>query len=182
MILAKNGNFSNPIDMYQLVLCGLYRHFQKLKQFYVITVRYHYIDLMLLESDRFLQGPPSPWGNDAFPPCFRFPPCFQEKISDSVKNFPNSTFSPNFSHFHPPKISNDLFLVINCQIYVFFTYFVFFVSPLLWPWCIYAAHNARTGRPWFSVLKNSIDQDWLGSFALHRICWNKEGKLWTTNS
>jgi len=31
---------------------------------------------------------------------------------------------------------------------MFFTYlYVYFVSPLLWPWCIYASHNARTGRP-----------------------------------
>ena len=25
--------------------------------------------------------------------------------------------------------------------------YVYFVSPLLWPWCIYASPNARTGRP-----------------------------------
>ena len=24
---------------------------------------------------------------------------------------------------------------------------MFFVSPLVWPWCIYASHNAHTGRP-----------------------------------
>ena len=28
-----------------------------------------------------------------------------------------------------------------------FTYFVCISFPLLWPWCIYASHNARTGRP-----------------------------------
>jgi len=27
------------------------------------------------------------------------------------------------------------------------TYFTC-ISPLLWPWCIYASPNARTGRPW----------------------------------
>jgi len=25
---------------------------------------------------------------------------------------------------------------------------VILVSPLLWPWCIYASHNARTGCLW----------------------------------
>ena len=32
------------------------------------------------------------------------------------------------------------------QIQLLFTYFTC-ISPLLWPWCIYASPNARTGRP-----------------------------------
>src|SRR6218665_3546872 len=47
-----------------------------------------------------------------FPPCFRFPPIF-EKISDSVENFPNFTFSRTIFPFSSAKISHDLFLVID---------------------------------------------------------------------
>jgi len=42
------------------------------------------------------QGRPSPWGNDAFPLCFKFP-LFPKKNSDSVENFPNCAFSPLLS-------------------------------------------------------------------------------------
>jgi len=27
--------------------------------------------------------------------------------------------------------------------------YMFFVPPLVWPWCISASHNARTGRLWY---------------------------------
>ena len=38
-----------------------------------------------------------------FHPCFRFPPLFPNKFSDSVEKFPNFTFSRFFLDFHPPK-------------------------------------------------------------------------------
>ena len=42
-----------------------------------------------------------------------------------------------------------LFQIWNSPIFAISIHFhVFFVSPyILWPWCIYASHNARTGRP-----------------------------------
>ena len=52
-----------------------------------------------------------PWGHDAFPACFRFPPIF-EKFSDSVENFQNFTFSEKFSDFHPPKFLMTFSLII----------------------------------------------------------------------
>src|SRR6218665_903622 len=85
---------------------------------------------------------------------------FREKFSD----FYPPKFLMTFSFSHQPQISNvplfplfqyispyfDKIILsptfINRQIYVFFTYFMCFSFPLLLPWCIYASHNARTGR------------------------------------
>jgi len=108
-----------------------------------------------------LQGCPFPWGTDAFPPCFRFP-LFPKKISDSMKIFPNLTFSQKYSDFHPPKFLmifsyfefSPYFCCFStfppfrenyfpttfpnfpprfCKIYMFYILYVFFVSPLVWP-------------------------------------------------
>ena len=106
-----------------------------------------------------------------------FPPIF-DKFSDSVENFKNFTFSQkNVSIFirffsHQPQISNfPLFSVFQYISPLFrenyysptlknvppvlekFTCFLHtlcvFRFPLLWPWCIYASPNARTGRFWY---------------------------------
>ena len=104
-----------------------------------------------------VRGVHPPCGNDAFPP-FQISPLFPKILSDSLENlwpffshqlqiwnFPTyfhcfNTFSPYFGKI----IVTSLWFR---KIYVFFTYFVFFVPPLLLPWCIYASHNAHTGRP-----------------------------------
>jgi len=125
------------------------------------------------------RGVHPPWDHDAFPPCFRFSPIF-EKCSDSVKNFQHFTFSRKISRFSSAKISHDFFFSHQPQIPIsvhfppcfakiiippalenfplvlenftcFSRTFVYFVSPLLWPWCIYASPNARTGRPWLML-------------------------------
>jgi len=59
--------------------------------------------------------------------CFRiFPPCFAKFI-----------ISPYFQKCSP------LFSKNSPAFYILYVHFVF---PLLWPWCIYASPNARTGR------------------------------------
>ena len=64
-------------------------------------------------------------------PCFStFPSCFAKII-----------IPPYFDKF-PPVLDK-----FTC----FYILYVYFVSPLLSPWCIYASHNARTGRPCTSV-------------------------------
>jgi len=112
----------------------------------------------LLRLGGVLQGRPShPEVMMHFPSVLDFP-LFQINFSDSVENFPNffffwsfttnlefppyfrcfSTFflSPTFANFSPD------FVKCTC----FFMFYVFFVTPLVWPWCIYSSHNARTGR------------------------------------
>ena len=88
-----------------------------------------------------------------------------KKISVSWNFFPILPFPKKNFNFYPPKFLM-IFLVINhkSQISPYFENFppvlekfncflntlcVFrFPFPLLWPWCIYASPNARTGRPW----------------------------------
>ena len=69
------------------------------------------------------------------PQISNFPPIFAVSV-----HFPlfreNVSFPIYFSKF-PPCFR---------QIHLLFTYFTC-ISPLLWPWCIYASPNARTGRP-----------------------------------
>ena len=93
--------------------------------------------------------------------------------------------SPLFSLFHqvlhfPLFRENYYFPLYFYKFPVFgkFIFFyilsVYFVSPLLWPWCIYASHNAITGRPctqsallsmyWFPIL--------LGSTLEAPLCWS----------
>jgi len=61
--------------------------------------------------------------------CFStFPPYFEKII-----------ISPYFSKFPP------WFRKITC---FFLHTLCFSFPPLIWPWCIYASHNACTGRPW----------------------------------
>ena len=45
----------------------------------------------------------------------------------------------------------------------FYILYVYFVSPLLWPWCIYASPNAHTGRPCGLVFSGE-------TFTL--LCWS----------
>jgi len=54
----------------------------------------------------------------------------------------NFHFPPTFAHFPPDFIKFPRFLHTFCE----------FRLPLLWPWCIYASHNARTGRPWLCMM------------------------------
>ena len=43
-----------------------------------------------------------------------------------------------------------LFSMISYNLRVFYILYhtLCFSFPLVWPWCIYASHNAHTGRPW----------------------------------
>ena len=55
----------------------------------------------------------------------------------------------------PPTFTN--FPPCFRQIHLLFTYFTCIVfPPLLWPWCIYASPNARTGRPWLPGSQNVL--------------------------
>src|SRR6218665_3723015 len=59
------------------------------------------------------KGVPLPRGNDAFPPCFRFPPYFRKAFPTLSHNF---TFSEKNSDFQSAKISDDLFLVLTTNL------------------------------------------------------------------
>ena len=63
-----------------------------------------------------------------FPVSIPFPPCFAKSI-----------ISPLFWQISPLFWTNSA---------AFYIIYVYFVSPLLSPWCICASPNARTGRPW----------------------------------
>ena len=79
------------------------------------------------------------------------------EISDDL--FLSSTTNFDFPHFpcfstFPPLSRQLLFSPLLWQIsplfdthHLFYILYVYFVSPLLWPWWIYASPNARTGRP-----------------------------------
>jgi len=54
-----------------------------------------------LAMEGFMQGRPPPWGNDAFPPCFKF---FRRK-----GKFSQFTFSQKSFQFSSAKISDDPF-------------------------------------------------------------------------
>ena len=115
-----------------------------------------------------------PLDHDAFPPCFRFPP-ISDKFSDFLKNFDNFTFSRKISWLSSATNFPPCFR----QIHLLFTYFTCIFPPLLWPWCIYASPNTRTGRPcpfpqnyfnfpdvsWVKILVYYIPQ------VLYRIPW-----------
>ena len=116
-----------------------------------------------------------------FPLCFRFSPCFQ-KIFLTLRKILNFTLFPIFirqnfwwlflvidttnfefsvpfppcfakTFYFPPTFTNfpPVFDKFTC----FYMLCVYFVSPLLWPWCIYASHNARTGRPCLQYPRSS---------------------------
>ena len=90
-------------------------------------------DLFLVINHKFRIFPPS------FPISIHFP--ISPPISPKLFFPPYfSTFTPCFRHF-----SSFLHTLYD------------FCFPLIWPWCIYASHNARNGRPWI---------------ILRRIPWN----------
>jgi len=91
------------------------------------------------------------------------------KISDDlflshrpqISNFPLFSLfryiSPQFreNYYFPPTFKNaPLFSKISPALHTFCV----FRFSLLWPWCIYASPNARTGRPWQTrMLFHTID-------------------------
>ena len=68
--------------------------------------------------------------NFEFPPYF---PCFSIFPTLFRKNY----YSPYFDKF-PPVLDKFICFLHTLRV---------FRVPLLWPWCIYASPNARTGRP-----------------------------------
>ena len=66
---------------------------------------------------------------------FRISPLFRY-ISPPVSR--KLLFPPTFKNFPP------VFEKFTCFLHAFLC--ISFL-PLLWPWCIYVSHNARTGRP-----------------------------------
>src|SRR6218665_3934112 len=77
-------------------------------------------DFKYLKQDNYSvacrQGRPSPSETMMhFPPCFRFPPIF-ENFSNSYKNVPNFTFSRKNSSFSSAEISDHLFFSHRPQI------------------------------------------------------------------
>ena len=101
-------------------------------------------------------------------PCFRFSPYFQEIFRIFGKFFKFYLFPKNFP-FSSARISDDLFFSHRPQMLNFppilpvlehfppdsrqfiispsFLHTLRVFPPLLFPWCIYASPNARTGRP-----------------------------------
>jgi len=111
-----------------------------------------------------------------FPLCFRFSPYFPKifrlcgKFSKCYlfpkffsificQNFwwPCLVIDPLFSlfqhisplfcenYYFPPTLKNSpMFSKYSPAFYILYVYFVY---PLLWPWCIYASPNARTDAP-----------------------------------
>jgi len=77
------------------------------------------------------------------------------KISDDLFLVIHHKFPPYFHYFNTfPPISTKLFFPPTFRdfpaVFGKFTCFCIvlcFLFPLLLPWCIYASHNARTGRP-----------------------------------
>ena len=110
-----------------------------------------------------------------------FPP-ISRIVLDLVKISP---FPTKIFLFSSAQIS-DLFYnhwlqMLNFPLFSLFSTFKFtcfyilyvFCSPLLWPWCIYASHNARTGRPLLSLSRRQINQDkgCLGVMLIFRRQW-----------
>ena len=108
------------------------------------------------------QGRPStPWGHDAFSPLFQISPYFLKilGLSGKFQKFDLSDFSPIFPvlvHFPPDSqkciISPSTFQnfpPVSQKFNNFLHTLRVFCPPyILWPWCIYASPNTRTGRPW----------------------------------
>jgi len=101
------------------------------------------------------------WLCGKFPKCYLFSKTFSIFIRQNFWWFffshqPQiSNFPPYFRYFNTfPPISTTLFfppIFLNSPFTCFWHTLCVFRFPLLLPWCIYAAHNARTGRPWNKV-------------------------------
>ena len=77
------------------------------------TILWYFIGVLLLLSllqllPLLLLGVHPPEAIDAFPACFRFP-LFPKKISDSIENFRNFTFSEKISQFSSTKLLMTFF-------------------------------------------------------------------------
>ena len=114
-----------------------------------------------------LRGAHPPEAMMHFHPVSGFSPN-SEKLSASVDNFYNFIFSQQifqfssanvsgdfFSHWAPLLRENYYFPITVANVPLDFVKFACFLHkfcvfrfPLVWPWCIYASHNSRTGRLW----------------------------------
>jgi len=84
-----------------------------------------------MTNDECIQRRPSPWGNDAFPPCFRFPsPLFPKIYQTPWKIFPISPFPTKLLRFSSAKISDDFFVVIDWKCWIFTYFRCFSTFPL----------------------------------------------------
>jgi len=126
------------------------------------------IDLHIGPGSR---GVHPPWGHDAFSPCSRFLPIFK-KISDSVKNFQNVTFSRKFFPFPPcfAKIIISPTLKNFPPVFHKFTCFLHTLCGFRFPPTLtimhYSSPKARTGRLWCLDLRVLyVDR----VFAWHKI-------------
>ena len=144
---------------------------------FICVCMYVYIHIWMYVCMRvcvFTQGRPSPPETMMhFPPCFRFPPYLRKIFGLSTNFLHFYLFAKNFLTFirqnfwwpffkssttnfeFPPCfakiILSPLLLQISPPVLRKFTCFLHtlrvFFPPLLWPWCIYASPNARTGCP-----------------------------------
>jgi len=88
--------------------------------------------------------------------------------------FPVSVHFPLFreNYYFPTTLKN----VPSEKNHLLFTYFMC-IFPLLWPWCIYASPNARTGRPWrFSTIFIFINT--IAKITLKIIFFSKHWNSW----
>ena len=77
-------------------------------------------------------------------------PSFSHRLQ--ILNFSLFSLFPYFAKIIiPPTFTNfPIFGKFTC-FYILSYFMCISFPPLLWPWCIYPSHNARTGRPWTSL-------------------------------
>ena len=115
------------ISPYFLQIFGLWG---KLSQFYLFPtnfIRRNFSWLFFSHRPQISNFPP------ILPVSIHFPPLFRE-------------------NYYSPLLL-QIFLPVLDKFTCFYILYVYFVSPLLWPWCICASPNARTGCPWENVCR-----------------------------
>ena len=97
---------------------------------------------------------------------WNFPPIFV--VSVHFPYFWKIIISPYFYKFPSDFVKFTCFLHTFCV----------FRFPLLWPWCIYASHNAHIGRPWpkdYDSLLCLSSHEY--SIVLHIRFWSQEEQV-----
>ena len=99
---------------------------------------------------------------------------------------PQTSNSPPFSLFQyislcfakiiiPPYFDKfpSLFATNSSAFYILYVYV--YISPILWPRCIYASPNARTGRPWREMIVASVTGD---NASAESPCQRRTRRAW----
>ena len=93
-----------------------------------------------------------------------FPPIFP--ISKHFSPISRKLFFPQYFSKFPP-----VFGKFTCFLHAF----CYSRFPLVWLWCIYASHNARTGRPWRQAKPGGLGKQWQNTTVNgpRKPSWNK---------